>query len=820
LNIIVIDPDEKKVAAFRQELIAAGLYGKRVAVHAGDPVSFSLPAYLANLMISEDLAAAGIETGAAFVQKAFGSLRPFGGVAWLPVPENRQKDFTQLVTDAELAGAKVHDGDGYLLLVREGALPGSANWTHEHADPANTRVSKDKLVKAPLGVLWFGGPSNEGILPRHGHGPQPQVIDGKLLIEGVNMLRCMDIYTGRILWETKLPGVGNFYNNLAHQPGANASGTNYISASDGVYIVYGKACLKLDLESGKRLAEFALPMLPGMKEAPLWGYINVHEDYLIAGSAPLHDPKLFKPILDTKLNLSDEDKKPEDKPDPNNPLSKLLGTITRGANDNMSASKHLVVMDRHTGKVLWTATAENWFRHNATCTGGGRLYSIDRLSGAQLDRMKRLGQTPTTKSALRVFDIKTGKELWSTDQNVFGTWLSYSAQHDVLMESGRRASDTLNDEPSGMRAYQADTGKVMWYKSYLGPAMIQGDTILMAGSACNLLTGAPKMRIDPITNQQVEWKWIRTYGCNTPAASEHLLTFRSGAAGYFDLCNDGGTGNFGGFRSSCTNNLIVAGGILTAPDYTRTCTCAYQNQTSLALIHMPEAEMWTYFGSMPVREAIRRVGVNFGAPGDRKSLEGTLWLEYPSVGGVSPVVPVRLGGTTLQYFRRHSSRVEGELPWVAASGVKGLSSLTIARGLDPGTLYALESLGQAFAPAPAGPAFFPAALGQIGLSPFPEPDKKRSQKPHPERTYTLRLYFAEPDDLKPGERVFTVAVQGQEILKDFDIVKEAGGPNRSLVKEIKGVKMTRDLILTFTPSGNATVKVPLICGLEMIAEGW
>ena len=86
----------------------------------------------------------------------------------------------------------------------------------------------------------------------------------------------------------------------------------------------------------------------------------------------------------------------------------------------------------------------------------------------------------------------------------------------------------------------------------------------------------------------MEWTWARTYGCNTPAASENLLTFRSGAAGYYDLCNDGGTGNLGGFRSGCTNNLIVAGGLLTAADYTRTCTCSYQNQASLALVPMPD----------------------------------------------------------------------------------------------------------------------------------------------------------------------------------------------------------------------------------------
>ena len=41
------------------------------------------------------------------------------------------------------------------ILTRAGALPGSADWTHEYAGPANTLMSRDTLVKAPLGILWY-----------------------------------------------------------------------------------------------------------------------------------------------------------------------------------------------------------------------------------------------------------------------------------------------------------------------------------------------------------------------------------------------------------------------------------------------------------------------------------------------------------------------------------------------------------------------------------------------------------------------------------------------------------------------------------------
>jgi hypothetical protein len=629
------------------------------------------------------------------------------------------------------------------LLLREGPLPGSADWTHEHADAANTRVSRDQLVKAPLGLLWFGGPTNEAILPRHGHGPQPQVCQGRAFIEGMNIMRATDIYTGRLLWEASLPGIGTLFDNTAHQPGANASGTNYIATPEGVYVAYGRMCVKLDPMTGTKVGEYQLPTLPGAKEPPMWGYINVIDDYLVGGAEPQFNEGLAN---------------------------------SRGENDNFATSGRLVVMDRTSGKALWTATARSGFRHNGICIGGGRLYCIDRVSGPELSRLKRRGEDSPNQPRLAVFDLASGKELWSTEQDVFGTWLSYSAERDVLVEAGRVAGDTISDEPKGMRAYRADGGLVLWEnKSFSGPAMLHHDTILMAGKACDLLTGAPRLREHPLSGEPVEWTWSRNYGCNTPMASEHLLTFRSGAAGYLDFCNDGGTGNFGGFRSSCSNNLIVAGGLLTAPDYTRTCVCSYQNQTSIALVPMADVETWTSFGSQTPKQPVRRLGLNLAAPGDRKADDGTLWLEYPSVGGSSPTVAVKTVPEQPEWFRRHSSQISGPgYSWVAASGAKGLSSLIVK-------------------------------LAEPGVAP---------------RNYKVRLHFLEPDDLPPGERVFSVSVQGKKVLQSLDVVQEAGGKNHSLVKEFGGVAVTNDLVIEFDPDPRAKVRAAVLSGIEVQAEGW
>jgi outer membrane protein assembly factor BamB len=739
LRIIAIDPDAGRIAALRAQLLAEGIHGDRLHLLAGEPDRLALPPYCASLIVSEHPQDVGLENSPDALRRAYESLRPYGGKLMLAIAAEQRRAFTNMVeAEPDMPQAKMSEGTDWIVLSRDGPLPGAADWTHEHADAANTRVSRDRRVKAPLGVLWFGGPGNDGILPRHGHGPQPQVVDGRLIIEGVDKLRCLDIYTGRMLWETSLPGVGAVFDNMAHQPGANASGTNYITTADGVYVLHGTNCVRLDIATGKTLDSFPLPTPSRGKRTPVGGYINVWKDYLILGVS-----------------------------DPEN------GSKPRKASPG---SQRLAVLDRISGRVLWSVSARSGFRNNALCVGNGRLFAIDRPGSDLFDFDARRGETRPTKARLLALDLATGRKRWSTEKDLFGTWLSYSAEHDVLVEAGRNARDTLSDEPRGMRAYRADNGKVLWHQSsYVGPAMIHGDVILKDQSACELLTGKPLKKPDPLTGEPVEWKWTRTYGCNTPAAAEHLLTFRSGAAGYYDLACDGGTGNFGGFRSSCTHNLVVAGGLITAPDYTRTCTCSYQNQTSIALVPMPDAEMWTFFGAGSVRGPVRQVGIKLGAPGSRRADNGTLWQEYPAVGGPTPRIAVASVPARLDTYRRHSAEVEGDVPhWIAASGARNLRSLTIPLALDASK----------------------------------------------ERRFTVRLYFSEPDAVEVGQRLIDVSVQGQTFLTDFDVCQEAGGRLRGIVKEMSGIKVRKDLTITLAPSPSSSLKAPVLSGVEVIAEGW
>ena len=88
------------------------------------------------------------------------------------------------------------------------------------------------------------------------------------------------------------------------------------------------------------------------------------------------------------------------------------------------------------------------------------------------------------------------------------------------------------------------------------------------------------------------------------------------------------------------------------------------------------------------------------------------------------------------------------------------------------------------------------------------------------RPYTVRLHFAEPDNVVPKQRVFDVKLQDTVVLKDFDIIKEAGGRNTAVVKAFNGITADKTMELQFIPkAGKLTEEtVPILSGIEVVAE--
>ncbi|MBC8875579.1 MAG: PQQ-binding-like beta-propeller repeat protein [Planctomycetes bacterium] len=902
LHVVGVDEDAGVVQRLRGRLRAAGVLGSRAAVHVADPADFGFPPYVASLIVSEDLASVETQEGTSFFEATFEALRPYGGTACFVVPEEHRAEVATGLAAARLRGSDVRRTGALTLINRRGPLPDAADWSHEAAGPGNTWMSRDALVKAPLGVLWFGGPAEKDELyrtSRHSDPPTARVVDGRLFLYGNDTITAVDAYTGRFLWKRGMPPARALLNERAFVragpfpgPRGNAPAeASYVAHHDALYIAYGQKLLVWDPATGKTLREHDVDRPDGVSRKLYFGDLKLWGDVLVAGAEfstedveSVFLPSDFSdcsaeettglrrsidswaPIADFAKSADEDDvafivrcfnalleQEALDEfvpaqflraTDGNDQGAKAVQAAVTELRQYRARSKHaftpylstasfnrrlleacyhsvsknppklywhnlypwdgeytqrIVGIDRRNGNVLWQQRARYSFPQKSIVVGNEKVFCIDRRDLDVEEYLARRGIPQTNRSAVKAFDVRTGEPLWVADENVHGYHLMYSAEHDVVIQPS-----THDPDPSAwsrrkrtqwvrLIAYRGNDGKILWDKKLELERSagrhrmwynwcLHRNTIIVESYydthadfyGFDLLTGERRTRNSPLTGTELPWGFRRRGGCTKNLSCENLVLFRSDTAGYYDLAADAGTVNLGGFRTGCKNSLIPADGILSAPNYASGCSCNFPVFTALALTHMPEVECWTT-STYPYDGApVKRVGINLGAPGDRRAASGTLWLDYPSIGGLSPDIPVEVTPEKPTWLYRHSSRIKaGPEKWVVASGVEGCETVRL-------TLHG-ENEGRE-----AGSA----------------------------NTHTVRLYFAEPTAKKPGERVFSVMLQGKEVLTDFDIFRETGSTGVGVVKEFRGVSADRILTLKLSPKAGDT----LLCGIEVVRE--
>ena len=92
------------------------------------------------------------------------------------------------------------------------------------------------------------------------------------------------------------------------------------------------------------------------------------------------------------------------------------------------------------GKLKWMLPAKHSFRHNAIAIGNDRVYLIDRPI-AQIDKIRNPHLKTTANSdqishpmgTLLAVDAETGKLIYEKSDNIYGTLLALSTQHDILI---------------------------------------------------------------------------------------------------------------------------------------------------------------------------------------------------------------------------------------------------------------------------------------------------------------------------------------------------------------------------------------------------
>jgi len=85
------------------------------------------------------------------------------------------------------------------------------------------------------------------------------------------------------------------------------------------------------------------------------------------------------------------------------------------------------------------------------------------------------------------------------------------------------------------------------------------------------------------------------------------------------------------------------------------------------------------------------------------------------------------------------------------------------------------------------------------------------------RRLKVRLHFAELGDVRRGQRVFDVRIQGKPVLEGFDVVRAAHGPNRAVVREFDGIMATNSLVLELVPRAERLTgaTAPILSAIEL-----
>jgi outer membrane protein assembly factor BamB len=736
LHVVAADADAAKVDRIRRRLDPL-FETRRLSIVRGTE---GLPPYFASLVLSE--------SSGAPPNDVLGCLRPYGG-AWV-----------------------AREGGEIKVTRRDGPPPGAADWTHEMADEAMTLCSRDKLVKAPLGLLWYGGPAADlrfyfdGTVD-HQSGdsinPQPtgaQIVEGRMILQGPGLLGAFDIYTGRLLWETKIPRMYPFGGKLGglgihskkhpepwrapeameaevpptHHP--RASGFNMVSSSDAIYVGAAGKCLRFRPEDGRLMSSWDIPLPePGL----CWGNLWISGETLVATA--------FRPqdLADASAGFD--------------------GNGGDWAGDRMPMA-WVFATDRKRGKLLWSRKAEWGFLNRGLAIGKETVFALDLHMEEVLRKLKAAGRSmPQAAPAVRALDLATGAERWSFPLDVLVKTLHYSRDRDLLVVACRHRTDWKDGEwvatdrkqsaPGKMRGLRGDDGKVLWEVAespYAHPIVIVGDLLIDRwGNPFDLLTGKRHQRPSTLLGGTETWSFPRG-GCNHLVACEAMVTWRTA---FYDLAAHSGVTKLAGMDAGCTATLLPAGGVLNVPDFG---THHKRNRmTALALIHRPENAPWTDYaeGKPSPARPIRRAGFHFGAPGDRTAPDGTVWFRVGAKAEMAAVQPA-----DVEWFETPTS-----------SGVIGAAHITIATQL-PANLKGKDS-----------------SL----------------------RRYTVRLHFVEPRAAKAGDRVYSVALEGKTVLEDFDPVREPQGP---VVKEFPSIVVTGPLDVTLTAKSGKT----LLCGVEIRLE--
>lgn len=804
LKIIALGNSPQKIQEARNNLDKAGIYGSRVVIEQWD-IS-SLPDYFANLIISD--ASIVPRKCTAWSSEMLRVLRPYGGVvyvpnisSWIPMPDD----------GCEIKESSIKN----VVMAVRGKLEGAGSWRQLYANPQNTACGDDQLVKTPLGLLWFGEPGPARMVERHGRAESPVSIDGRFFVQGAEIIMAYDAYNGTMLWQREIPG--------AVRVRVDVDGGNMVATENGLYVAIHDKCCRLNPATGETMQVYRVPLSPDGTSGR-WGYISFADNILFGSSS---EPLMQEYAAAWKSFVQDgiwigEDKLPAEYITEYRELKKrypipnedawlalqraggfwaLMGAFPSWGGQNnpghaltnrMMVSDSIFAIDTKTGKQLWVHSGEAIANIIPTVADGKIFLAEAKFTETQkeeafIQKQKQISsgiywesseaEVPPDDVDVRLvmaLDATTGEKLWEKPIDLTGCGGDKvgSAYHDGLLlffghfsnhDGGWFRENALTWRR--ITALEANTGNVVWSRplNYLRRPVIIGDKIIIEPRACDLHTGEIKTRSHPITNQQVPWEFLRPgHSCSVTSATPNAMFYRSYCHAIYDLAEDRGIGLFGGIRPGCWLSPIAANGLVISPETSSGCTCSFPIRSTFVMTHKKRKrpKEWTVFITHGAMTPVKEFSINFGAPGDIRDDSGAMWFGYPrpkaGYGVKFNLKEAAVDGMGPYCYDFKGAEIDDtDMPWLFTSGYLGLRQCKI-----------------------------------------PLIDSTWGEKPG---IYTVRLGFMPLSGDRIEDRVFSIKLQGDSVLENFDIRKAAKSINKVVIKEFSGIQVKDDLVVELIP---------------------
>jgi len=552
LTVIGLDDDASRIAAIRQRLYKAGIYGTRISVqHVERLAGLPFPSNFANLIVSERLLTEGRCSGPA--AEMFRLLRPRDSAAVFrdlaSESRGRSEAIERWLRSSSVVSRSHRTDVGLFYVVEKPVSPGIGSWTHQYGDAGNTADSHDDLGGArgtdDLRIQWLGKPGADFGADRNPRMPAPLAANGRLFHQGMNRMVAVDVYNGSILWSLEIPSMQRV--NLPRDA------SNWCTDNDMVYTAIQDRCWALDHRSGNLKHAYELPeeWANGQWD---WGYV-ARQDSLLIGSAV----KKGMVYTDFWGGPSWYDK-------------------TSGYGTGKVCSDAMFAYDLDTGNVIWKRRSGLVINTTIALDDNAIVFVESRNDELKNAQTRRLNDSHLwSQQYLVSLDPRTGRSRWETPiDTVDGIVVFFLAYRDDAIVITSSAAGHYH-----LYKFDANDGKQLWHAQHKWPSDNHG------GHMQHPVVLADRVYLEPCgydlkTGDRITAAMSGREGCATYCGTKHVLVHRgqSRRVAIWDFTT-GKITSWQNLRPSCWLSTVAGEGMVLSPEGGGGCSCGNWLETSL-----------------------------------------------------------------------------------------------------------------------------------------------------------------------------------------------------------------------------------------------